>query len=180
VSLGTQIRKLRTEKGVKISEMSEMTGLSPSLISQVERDLASPSIGSIKKIADALGVPLAAFFNDEMPQTSPVVRKNQRKKLIPPGSGVVYELLTPNLSCAMEIIFNVFDEGATTGPEPFVHKGEEGGIVLEGQMEVTLAGRTHLLEEGDSIYFDSSIPHSYRNAGKGKLIAVWAITPPSF
>ncbi len=145
-----------------------------------ERDISSLSIGSFKKIAEALGLPLMAFFNDGSSEHGVVVRKNQRKRLIPRGTGIVYELLSPNMSCNIELIYNIYEEGATTGPQLYTHKGEEVGVVLSGTMQVTIASEKYILEEGDSIYFDSNLPHCYSNIGKGRLTALWAISPPSF
>ncbi|HNZ08470.1 MAG TPA: XRE family transcriptional regulator [Bacillota bacterium] len=180
LGLGETIRGFRKERNLTLKQISDSTGLSQSLISQAERDISSLSIGSLKKIADVLGVPLVAFFKDGDPEPGMVVRHDQRKKLIPRGTGIIYELLSPSMDCNIELIFNHYEEGATTGPQFYTHKGEEVGIVLSGIMEVTVGSEKYTLYEGDSIYFDSTIPHCYKNVGKGKLTAVWAISPPSF
>ncbi len=180
MSLGETIRKQRMERDLTIKQVAEVTGLSQSLISQAERDISNLSISSLKKIADALGVPLIAFFSEGVSEAGAVVRRDQRKKLIPRGTGIVYELLSPNMHCAIELIYNIYEPGATTGPQLYTHEGEEVGVVLSGTMEVTIGVEKYVLEEGDSIYFSSTIPHSYKNVGKTRLIAIWAISPPSF
>lgn len=179
LTLGTQIRSFRELRNMTIKQLADQTGLSSALISQVERDLANPSISSLKEIANALEVPLGAFFENYTQATSPVVRKNERKKLIP-NDKITYELLSRDMSGKMELIYNIFEEGASTGDEMYAHAGEEGGLVIQGTMEVTIGTDVYTLNEGDSIYFKADIPHRYRNIGKGKLIAIWAITPPSF
>ena len=179
MSIGEQIKKIRLLRQLTIRQLAAGTGLSPALISQIERDQANPSISSLKKIADKLEVPLTALFESTSENYSQVVRRNARKKLVP-NNRITYELLSPNSSVAMELLYSIYEEGATSGEELYSHKGEEGGIVIQGTMEVTVGSEVHVLNEGDSIYFKADIPHRYRNVGKGKLIAIWAITPPSF
>jgi len=100
--------------------------------------------------------------------------------MVYPGSNVNYEMLTPDLKRNLEMILMKAPVGSNSGIEYFVHDGEECGIVLEGKMEYWINGSTVLLEEGDSVYFRSNLPHRWKNAGDVNLIAIWVITPPSF
>jgi len=179
VSIGSTIRSVRELRQLRIKDLADASGLSPAQISQVERDLANPSISSLKRIANALGVSLGSLVEDSSPERAPVVRRKERKKLIP-NDKITYELLSPNLAVKMELIHIIFEENASTGDELYSHPGEEGGVVLQGTMEVTVGTEIYVLEEGDSIYFNAETPHRYRNIGSGKLTGVWAITPPSF
>lgn len=179
MSIGDQIKKIRLIRKLTIKQLATDTGLSQALISQIERDQANPSISSLKKIADKLEVPLTALFESSSENYSQVVRKDERKKLVP-NDKITYELLSPNMSMAMELMYSIYEEGSSSGDELYSHKGEECGTVIQGQMEVTIGSEVHVLGEGDSIYFKADIPHRYRNIGKGRLIAIWAITPPSF
>lgn len=179
MDLGGKIRKLREITGMTVTDVAEKAEVTPSLISQIERNLANPSLATLKKIADVLKTPLAFLFSEEN-NASPVIRRNERRKMtFGNNDNVVQELLSPDFNCQMEFLNITYEENASS--EGFVtHHGEECGLVLEGQLELTLGTEIYSLEEGDSIYFKSDIPHSFKNIGKGPLKLVWVITPPSW
>jgi quercetin dioxygenase-like cupin family protein len=112
-------------------------------------------------------------------QDSPVVRKEKRK-FLSPGPGVRYYLLTPNLSGPLELIYNEYDPGASTGPTLYTHPGVESGLILSGELEIQINSDVYTLKEGDSITFNSSIPHAKRNISDAMCTCVWANTPPWF
>jgi mannose-6-phosphate isomerase-like protein (cupin superfamily) len=91
----------------------------------------------------------------------------------------VHELLTPRLDGALEAHWIEAPVGYDNTATPFSHAGEEFGLILEGLHEVILDATVHRLEAGDSITYDSSIPHAYRNAGSVTVKAVWVLTPPT-
>jgi len=177
--LGETIRRIRAEKGLSLRELAEMTELTPSFLSQVERDLAEPSITSLRKIADALGAPIF-YFLMENGKPSPVVRKNERKALKMPQSHLVYELLVPDLNRSMEVWIGRLTKGAVSCDMPLTHQGEECIVVLHGKMEVQLGEEFHVLDEGDSIYYFGSIPHKLKSVGEEELVFISAITPAVF
>lgn len=179
IEVGKKIKELRNDKGLSLKDVAESTGVTKSMLSQIERGISSPSINTLKKIADCLGMPVAYFFS-ETAQAGPVVRKNERKILKPPDLGVEYELLSPNLQRKMEFIFTRFSPGKGTGDDLYTHDGEECGIVLKGRMRVFCQGNVYDLEEGDSIYFDSTQPHGFLNIGEEDVEVIFCITPPSF
>lgn len=177
--LGEKIRRKRIEKNLSLKDLAEKIGLTASFLSQVERELAEPSITSLRKIAEALDVPIFFFLLDDE-NHSPVVKKSQRKVLRFPQSHLTYELLSPDLNRQMEILIARLDPGAAGGEEESTHPGEECILVLEGMMEIKVGEDTYHLEEGDSIYYFASIPHSLKNSGDSELVFLTAITPPRF
>lgn len=177
--LGQKIRKKRSEKNYSLKELSNKIGLTASFLSQIERELAEPSISSLRKIADALDVPIFYFLIDEQ-KSSPVVRKNERKSLKLPESHLTYELLTPDVSRAMEVFIARIEPNSEMGEEDSIHPGEECILVMQGQMEIIVGEETYQLEEGDSIYYFASLPHSISNIGDDVLVFLSAITPPRF
>lgn len=177
--LGVKIRRKRIEKDMSLKELAEKVGLTASFLSQVERELAEPSITSLRKIAEALDVPIFYFLLDHESH-SPVVRKSQRKVLRFPQSHLTYELLSPDLNRQMEVFIARIDPGAYGGEEASAHPGEECILILQGQMEITIGEDTYFLDEGDSIYYFASIPHILKNCGKNILVFLSAITPPQF
>jgi len=188
MSIGKKIKKKRIELGLKGIDLAEKSGLSPGFISQVERDLVNPSVSTLKRIGNALNVPIGIFFEEasskeetnEFPvNKSPVVHENRRKTLSP-NNGVIFYLLNPDMSGDIEFILDILEPGATTGEELYSHPGEECGLILEGELEVQLEDKKYLLKKGDSITFKSTILHRKTNTGKFKSISIWANTPPWF
>ncbi|KKM11041.1 MerR family transcriptional regulator [Clostridiales bacterium PH28_bin88] len=177
--LGDTIRRIRAEKNLSLRDLAEKTELTPSFLSQVERDLAEPSITSLRKIADALGVPIFYFLMDNE-KPSPVVRKNERKALKMPESHLLYELLSPDLNRSMEVWMGKLDPGAVSCDIPLSHPGEECIVVLEGSMEIQLGEDTYILENGDSIYYFGAVPHKLKSVGEKQLVFISCITPPMF
>ena len=92
--IGDRIREARKRKSITLNQLAERSGLTASYISQAERNLAEPSLSSLRKLAGALQVPLYYFLDDEIPQVQ-VTRADQRRKLALPDSDIIYEYLTP-------------------------------------------------------------------------------------
>jgi len=183
-SIGIKIREVRKHRGITLKEFSQKVGVTASLISQVERGVAAPSISSLKKISDALGISIAYFFNDgaerELPSDfSPIVRKDERK-ILHPSPGVTYHLLSKNLQGRLEFLIAFYDVGATTGPRPYSHRGEECALILRGKLEVQIGSSSYVLSKDDSITFSCEIPHRVKNIGRVPAVSIWCVTPPSF
>jgi len=191
VALGKRIRDLRIEKKLKVIDVAKKTGLTSSTISQVERGIISPSIDTLKKIGDALNIPIGSLFEEtdnseqntkstvKILEKSPVVHENQRKTLSP-SDGIKYYLLNPDMSGPIEFIYDVSEAGSSSGDGLYNHKGYECGLVLEGQIEVQVGDKIYILNKGDSITFCSEEMHRKRNIGKTRAVSVWANTPPWF
>lgn len=177
--LGEKIRLKRNEHGMSMKALADKTGLSPGFISQIERELAEPSITSLRKIADALEVAMFHFFVDET-NNSRVVRKQDRQPIVFPESKVTYELLTPDLNRQMEMVLGTLEPGGTTCEEPMVHNGEEVIYVLEGQMFIAIGSDEYTLYHGDTIYYYANMPHKITNTGDEPLRFISTITPPRF
>jgi transcriptional regulator with XRE-family HTH domain len=182
-SIGPKIREMRKHRGMTLKEFSQRVGVTASLISQIERGVAAPSISSLKKISDTLGISIALFFNEEgkalANDFSPIVRKHERKTLHP-SPGVTYHLLSKNLQGKLEFLLAFYEVGASTGPKPYWHRGEECALVLKGKLEVQIGSSVYVLLKDDSITFSCEIPHRVSNVGKVPAVSIWCITPPSF
>jgi transcriptional regulator with XRE-family HTH domain len=193
LSLGDRIRKQRKENGLRLTDLAERCNISPSFLSQIERDQARPSISTLHNIAEAFGVPLAHFFVDSKKllngnrelldkeeEGAKVVRCDQRKTLIYPGTGIRNELLSPDLNHAIQMMWVVMPPGTDSGPEGLVHEGEECGLIIQGKVKSWVGDNFYILGPGDAIYQKSNIPHHSQNIGDDDVIVVTAITPPSF
>ncbi len=183
MKIGKTIREFRLARNMSIKELSKKTNLTSSLISQVERNLISPSLNSLTKISSALKVPMVSFFTEATLKPCPITRKKQRKKtVIFSSSHIIYQLLSPDPNKKIEFLLVEIEpeEDENEENELITHTGEECGYVIKGELEVRLGKERYHLKEGDSIYFQSRIPHRFKNTGKGKVISIWAMTPPSF
>ncbi len=171
LGIGKKIKKLRQEKGLTLQELSEKTGLSKGLISQIENEQVSPPISTLMKIANGLNVEISYFFEqDEPTEKITVVRKNERISSGRRGIkgniniGYSYELLAHKRPHKhMEPFLVTFEPKERDDVIMFNHEGEEFHFVLEGKLEMIAENHEPIiLEEGDSLYFDSSIPHGFR------------------
>jgi transcriptional regulator with XRE-family HTH domain len=182
LKFGTTVRDLRQKKGYSLRDLSAASGCSISFLSQLERDLVSPTVANLKKIADALGVTVTSFFADESDnEEAVVVRKNERIRLASKASKVVYESLkAPQANSVLEPLYQILEEGAYSGDENNIHLGEEFVIVLKGRLEIFLDEKSLILNEGDSAVYNSNTPHRWRNCHDGKTELLWVNTPPTF
>ena len=141
----------------------------------------SPSIDTLGAIVDALGTTLVEFFSGLRTSYSysPVYAPDEFVEIGNPEE-ISYRVIGLNQPArAMQILVETYSPGADTG-EIFSHDAQEGGFVLEGVIELTVGGETYLLQEGHGYYFDSNLPHRFRNAGPGVARIMSAITPPSY
>lgn len=182
-ALGMQIRELRKARSMTLADLASRAGMSVSYVSQVERSLSSPSVVALYEISRALGVNISFFFADGDAEPGGeqdfVVRAGHRRK-VAFEAGAVDELLSPNLNGRLELLMSRLPPGSMSGARPYTHDGEEGGVVLAGQLEMWIGDKHFLLSQGDSFTFPSSLPHRYCNPGTTETVVIWAITPPSY
>lgn len=177
--MGLKIKETRLKKGLKLKDVAHMTGLTESLLSQIENSKANPSITTLVAISRALNTPIGSFFDSDGDNQSPVVRKNERT-VSRTANGIVYYLLTPHLEkMPFEVLYCEYQPEADTG-EFITHDGIECGIVLEGKLEVRVEEEVHVLNAGDNIIIESSRPHKMRNCTDKTTTTIWIDSPPTF
>jgi transcriptional regulator with XRE-family HTH domain len=186
-----------------LKQLSEKTGLSISLLSEIERDLAQPSMSSLKRIVRAMDLnmfnlaeeqtestghqdrsarqPMRAVSPDVYAKDIGIVRAKKRKKLMYPSLPAVFELLTPDLNRMIEILYGKFEPGFNSGPDPIKDPpGEKCAFILEGCLEMKIGETTVRLEEGDAIYYPGDAHVSLRVIGDKACHSILVVTPPSF
>jgi transcriptional regulator with XRE-family HTH domain len=178
LALGTRIRELRQRRGMSVGEVATLAAVSKSLVSQIERGVAAPSIDTVRKIASALELPVFSLFLEDA-DSDLVVRKRNRRIVRYPESEVTREVLSPSLHSRLGLLWVTYPPGEAGRLEPVHHTGEECVVVVRGALEITLGEQIIHLQCGDSMGFDSELPHSFRNHGSEPAEVVVAITPPS-
>lgn len=178
---GERLKRLRRSRGLSIRELARRSGVSHVSISLIERDRNSPSVSSLKAILDALDTTLSAFFSDPLPEATPVVYRADELVELADGQSLSYRQVGRNLAgSAMMILHERYAPGADTGESPYQHQAEEGGVVVEGRLELTVDGQVSILANGDAYYFDSRRPHRMRNPFDEVCVVVSAVSPPTF
>lgn len=178
--VGGRLRQLRLARGLSQRELAKRGGVTNSTISLIEQNSVSPSVSSLKKILDALPVSISAFFaGDELSAPKMFYRARELTEI---GDGrLSFRLVAARRpERQMSIIHERYPPGADTGEEMLEHAGEEGGVVVAGEIEITVNGESEVLGVGDAYYFDSRLPHRFRNPGEAECVIVSANTPPGF
>ncbi len=177
--VGKKLKAARIAFGLSQRELAKRAGVTNGMISLIEQDRVSPSVGSLQKILSAFPLTLAEFFTRDLSGPDDVVYRAD--ELPNMGAGPVeYRLVAaPRKIRRMSLLSEVYQPGADTGDDLLTHSGEEGGVMVAGELELTVAGRTWLLKPGDAYYFDSRLPHRFRNTGEEPARLVSANTPPS-
>lgn len=177
--IGQRVRQRRAELGLKLRDLAERTGFTASFLSLLERGLTNPSVEALRKVAEALGVPVFYFLMEDAPSRR-VVRADQRIRLTFPGSKLTYELLVPDMNRKMEIFVGRLSPTSENIAVPPAHMSEECIIVIQGRMAITIGDETYILGAGDSVYFSGPELKEIRAIGSEELVWISAITPPIF
>lgn len=145
----------------------------------IEQNKHSPSVASLQKIAHALDVSAAEFFSTKGAFLPKSFYAAEDLTILEEG-GVRFAVVAgERRQKNIQIMYETYEPGADTGVEMLAHEGEEGGIVLEGAIEVTTGDQTQTLGPGEAYYFASEVPHRFRNLSQSVVVLVSACTPPS-
>ena len=180
IDVGARLRSVRTSFGLSQRELARRAGVTNGLISLIEQNRVSPSVSSLKKVLDGLPMSLAEFFTIDLataPQTF-----FPAEELVELGNSEVSLRLVAakRTGRQLTILHERYAPGAGTGDEMIVHRGEEGGVVVRGRIELTVGGASRVLNPGEAYYFTSQLPHRFRNVGRETCEIISASTPPSF
>ena len=179
MKIGQKILQLRLQKGLTQEELANRSELSKGFISQLERDLTSPSISTLVDILQCLGTSLKEFFNDD--EDEQVVFK-KTDFFIKQDSDLNNEIqwIIPNAQKnKMEPIKLVLEPNGSTLPD-YPHEGEEFGYVLSGSININLGNKTFKVKKGESFYYVASKTHNITNPSTKPASLIWVSSPPSF
>lgn len=176
VDVGQRLRILREEREVSMRSLARRSGLSANALSMIERGLTSPSVSTLTKLANALEVPIMAFFRQEPQRQRVVFCKAAERSHLPFPKGLWEGLGGEYFTGHMEAFVLTLEAGGSSGPHGMIHTGHEFIFCLRGQLEYEVDGQNYLLEPGDSLIFAARINHRWRNSGSKVANAILVIS----
>lgn len=179
VQLGARVRSLRNQAGLTVRAFAARADLSPSLISQIERGRATPSVATLFSIATSLGLSIADLFADQAAPASPrvgPVERHEAREAITLDGGVLWGRLASSVQ-EVDFVYLTYPVGAASCPEDALvrHGGHEFGYVTRGTLGVQIGFDEHVVRTGDSISFDSMTPHRLWTIGDEPMHAIWIV-----
>src|SRR5260221_371575 len=178
--LGSRLKNLREAHNLSQRELAKRAGVSNAIISMIEQNRSSPSVGLLKKLLDGFPIPLAEFFAMAAPPR-PQIFYAAKELVELAGGQISYRQIGQDMTGqAIQLIHELYKPGADTGEQMLRHDAEEGGVIIRGRLEITVADQVRILGPGDAYYFDSRLPHRFRNLGDEECEVVSANSPPSF
>jgi transcriptional regulator with XRE-family HTH domain len=175
-AIGMRVRKIRTERGLTLEQLSQLAGVSQSMLSMVERGKAGASIGTLFSIATALGVVASDLFTEEGARDNPLVIRAAEQPVYEIEEGVTWRVVRRDRTRGVEIVINEYAPSTGSTQSPIQHEGYEYGVVLEGALTIDIDEARHVLRRGDTIAYSSSKRHKLWNYGRSRARALWIIT----
>jgi transcriptional regulator with XRE-family HTH domain/transposase-like protein len=174
---GQRFRRLRMRRGLSLAQVARATGVSVGFLSALERGQMRSSIATLRRIARFYRTNILSFF--EAAEENPRLVRPAQRKILETTPGVRMELLAWGHTAMEPHLFRVRPGGGSG--ESYAHEGEEFLHVLRGKFEIWLnSGEHYRLKPGDSLYFESSTPHRWKNPGRSEAWLLWINTPPTF
>jgi transcriptional regulator with XRE-family HTH domain len=177
VNVGQRLRELRAERDLSIRALAEQSGLAINTLSLIENNKTSPSVSTLQQISAALKVPITAFFETVAPKNNISYVKASQRRIAAFAHGTLQDLGAGLSSRAVEPFLVTLEPNAGSGANPIVHTGHEFVYCLTGRIVYTIEDRTFLLEPGDSLLFESHLPHRWHNADVGPSQALLVLYP---
>ncbi|MCH7675188.1 cupin domain-containing protein [candidate division KSB1 bacterium] len=179
--VGKKIKSLRGENSLTLKELSCKSGVSTTQISEIERNLTSPTIVTLMKLISALGKETSIFFEQDSHQKVSMVRQDERSLIVDQKNQVFIESLTKGIiDSKLKVIIARPKPGQENIPQGYEHAGEELIFVFKGKIQVTLDGKPYILEEGDSIHFRCEMNHKIKNITDSEVELLSISTPPTY
>lgn len=184
MDIGQKLQAIRKEHGLSQRELAARAGLTNGTVSLIEQNKTSPSVASLKSLLDAIPMSIAEFFSTIEDSNAPKIfyRAEEFVEVAPQSSAAAVSLrqLGNASTHTLQLLDETYPAHADTGPELMSHAGEEAGIVISGQIEITVGEHVKILKAGEGYLFDSRKPHRFRNVGTEVCKVVSACTPPTF
>ncbi len=177
VDVGRRLRALRTHRKLSMRALAESSGLNVNTLSLIENGKTSPSVSTLQQVAQALTVPIVAFFETEAPKQHLLyVKAGERANAIF-AHGTLADLGAGMAERTIEPLVITLEPNMGSGPQPIVHTGHEFVFCLKGRLLYTVEDQTYLLAEGDSLLFEAHLPHRCQNVDVGTTQALLVLCP---
>ncbi|MGB3483870.1 MAG: cupin domain-containing protein [Mycobacterium sp.] len=171
--VGQKVRMLRSRQGLTLKDLADLTGVSVSMLSMLERGVATASVGTLVSVASALGTHMSDLFERPPgPAGSPVTRLD-RQTVVRLSESTTRRIAHLDSDADLEFAVNEYAGAGSSGPGATHHDGREFGVVVSGRLTIELDGERHELAEGDVIAYSSDRPHRIVNSGDEPAVAVW-------
>jgi len=180
IDVGERLRSVRISFGLSQRALARRAGVTNGLISLIEQNRVSPSVSSLKKVLDGVPMTLAEFFTLDMAAAPQAFFGVEELTELGNEQVSLRLVAAQRAGRQLTLLHERYAPGAETGDEMLTHRGEEGGVVVKGRIELTLAGVTRVLTAGEAYYFSSHLPHRFKNVGREPCEIISASTPPSF
>ena len=165
VDVGQRLKELREERHISIRGLATKSGLSANALSMIERNKTSPSVSTLYKLSDALGIPITEFFGPQPEKQNAILVKADGRTRVPFARGVWEGLGGEHFIGRVEPFILTLESGATSGPHNMAHSGHEFVYCLRGHLEYLVEKQVYLLDAGDSLLFAANLNHRWRNPG---------------
>lgn len=185
--VGRRLREMRQSAGLSQRQLAEASGVPHGQVSMIETNRSNPSVASLRRILGGLNVTMSEFFEPDTPATQAVFFKPHELRdlttrlystLDGPRGRITLQQVGDAKAHNLQILYERYEPGADTGEQMLEHVSHEGGVVIAGEIEVTVGEHCAVLKAGDSYLFDSTLPHRFRNIGDREAVVVSACTPP--
>lgn len=180
IAVGSRVRQLREAHGMSQRKLASLSGITNGAISMIEQNRVSPSIASLKKVLEVFGLSMADFFADDFKADTQFFYRAEAMTRIADGPVVLRQVGGRGSRRKLQVLHETYSLGGDTGPTMLSHEGEEAGVIVRGQVEITVGGQCEVLGAGDGYYFNSRLPHRFRNLGEEECEIVSTCTPPTF
>jgi transcriptional regulator with XRE-family HTH domain len=180
ISIGDRVRSLRKQRDYSLQQVANAANISIGHLSQIERGLTSPAVRDLIRIAEILDVRPSFFFEtfgDEVSADEDIVVRAASRREVAFHEGVTKEVLYPPGEGTIQMYMITLKPGGRAGEKLYTHSGEEAGLVVQGQLLLTVEDRDLTLREGDSFRFLSGLPHRFSNPTKSVSKVVWVNVP---
>ncbi|MFF8882885.1 helix-turn-helix domain-containing protein [Streptomyces flaveolus] len=176
--IGSQLRELRTARGLSLRALATAVGVSPTLLSQVERGVTEPSLSTLRRLAQVYTMSVADLLTETPPVAVNISRPGERSLLLSPHGAVRYERLTPS-NGALEVLRAVLEPGDATSDRPWSHPSIECAYVVRGTLSADVEGGVTAVHTGEAVTFDSGVPHRYLNQSDTTVEFIISTSPPA-
>lgn len=180
MDIGTRLKAARKKRGLSQRKLAQQADVSNGTISLIEQNKISPSVALLKRLLEGISLSLGEFFDDERHAREKQFFRADELTEHTFGSMKFFQVGGDLQGRRLQILREFYPPNGDTGELMLLHQGEEGGIVLRGEIEVTVGDEIRLLSTGDAYYFESNIPHRFRNPGSEECEIVSVCTPPNF